>query len=562
MLAVLEALWLKPLSLQSIRGRLALFLALAFLPAGIIAFQAGQASLTARDDAIQGERGAIVLRGLGQARDDIIQLRESVRTLAANADLFAYNDRECQQTLAGFAEEFGSSAVLTILDERAIVRCSNVSGAEGQRTAGDGLILEARFSGRVAVGYLPSPRLSDEPALAAVAEVADARGDPLFVGVTRPVGPILAAANADEIAAGGFSALLSRSGELLLGRGIEAGSADALAIASRFEGAPASLGAAFRVDDKWAVAMPLEGDLFIVEGWTPAPEGFAGVARAMWVLLTPLALWLAAVGATWIAIEHFVAQPLLVVESLARGYARGEDREADEALLRGAPSEIQRLRRTLAAMAKTLRGREARLAVALQEERALLLEVNHRVKNNLQMVASILSIQARSAVDAAEARGLARAQDRVQLLALSHAKIYGSGEVRDIAVDQLAAEVARALCSAREAGKVRLDLQLSPVRANADRAVPLAFLIGECVSSLLDLNNDGAQVESILIKLAPSEHGGFILEIDARAVSEGVLPVSPVSQRLVGAFARQLEAELSYDEARPCFVRIERRGDA
>ena len=63
--------------------------------------------------------------------------------------------------------------------------------------------------------------------------------------------------------------------------------------------------------------------------------------------------------------------------------------------LTGAPDEIRSLRRTLAAMAKTLRGREQRLVAALAEERALLREVHHRVKNNLQMVASLLNIQAR-----------------------------------------------------------------------------------------------------------------------------------------------------------------------
>jgi two-component sensor histidine kinase len=78
-------------------------------------------------------------------------------------------------------------------------------------------------------------------------------------------------------------------------------------------------------------------------------------------------------------------------------------------LLRGAPTEIASLRRTMAAMAKTLGGRELRLAEALREEQALLHELHHRVKNNLQMMASILSIQSRLAMDESEARGLLRA---------------------------------------------------------------------------------------------------------------------------------------------------------
>ena len=73
------------------------------------------------------------------------------------------------------------------------------------------------------------------------------------------------------------------------------------------------------------------------------------------------------------------------------------------------------------------------------------------MKNNLQMVASLLNIQARAARDETEAWGLARAHDRVQLLALVHQRIYASGEVRELRVDDLAAEIARQLVQSRGA---------------------------------------------------------------------------------------------------------------
>src|SRR5690606_39439827 len=92
---------------------------------------------------------------------------------------------------------------------------------------------------------------------------------------------------------------------------------------------------------------------------------------------------------------------------------------------------------------------ELRLVEALAEERALLREVHHRVKNNLQMVASLLNIQSRAASDESESWGLARAHDRVQLLAVVHQRIYSSGELRDVRVDDIAAEVARQLLQSR-----------------------------------------------------------------------------------------------------------------
>jgi two-component sensor histidine kinase len=499
---------------------------------------------------------------LNTVRDAATQLREGVRTLAAGAQLFADNNALCDGTLKQFAAEFGRDVILTVVDGEGIVRCANIDGAHGRRTAAGPLVNQSRRTGEVAIGFIPSPQLSVGPALGAVtaADAAFGTGE-TYVGATQQVMPFLRQIRESLGERPGFVALVDPSGAVLAGIGIVAGDEDARMLAQRVETDTASaLRNAFRLDGKWAVATPLEegARLYVVAGWSPAPDSVAALAHAGWALLGPLLLWLGAVGATWLAVEYFVARPLLVVEGLARSYARGEDGESDEALIRNAPIEIASLRRTLAAMAKTLRGREARIATALQEERALLLEVNHRVKNNLQMVASILSIQARGAPEEAEARGLARAQDRVQLLALAHARIYASGEVRHIALDQLATDIVRAMVGARgaEAANVGMDLQLGPVRVSADRAVPLAFLIGETVSSILDLSASDAPVASLAVTLIPSDDGGFVLELDASAGATTLPPPTPTSQRLIGAFARQIEAVIEHDPARPCFTRI------
>jgi len=544
--------WPRQLSLESIRGRLALVLAMAFLPAGLTAFQAGLSSLSARNAAVQVERSADVLNSLNIARDHVTMLREGVRTLAAGNELLVDDRGRCRDGLPLLDGE--ARTVRFVLDERGQVLCASEPGAAGRKSSLNALIAVSRLSGNVVVGFVDGANFSTSPALAAVAPMEAASGRPDgFVGAARPVSLLLEEARMRE--SDGFVALVSREGEMLAGSGVTPKGPDADAVRAQFRETPASnLGAAFKVGRKWAVAMPLhEGSqLFLVQAWTPAPLAGVGLLGAAWALFSPIVLWLGAVGATWLAVEYLVARPLLIVEDLARVYARGDDGESGEARLHGAPIEISNLRRTLAAMAKTLRGREARLAVALQEERALLLEVNHRVKNNLQMVASILSIQSRGAADQAEARGLARAQDRVQLLALAHAHIYASGEVRDIALDQLASEIVRAM-SATRGGAVRLDMSLSPVRATADRAVPLAFLIGESVLSLLDIPQDGGKIDAVRISLRPSADRGFVLELDADG--EGGQP-SATSQRLIGAFARQIGATITYDEARPLYVCI------
>jgi len=224
--------------------------------------------------------------------------------------------------------------------------------------------------------------------------------------------------------------------------------------------------------------------------------------------------------------------------------------------LRNAPMEMRNLRRTLAAMAKTLRGREARITEALQEERVLLREVHHRVKNNLQMVASILSIQARSSDDEAEARGLARAKDRVQLLALAHARIYASGEVRDIALDQLAGDVARGLIAGRgpAAAHLRLEMTLDPVRTDVDRAVAFAFMIGESISNAID-HALGARGATITMSLVVQDDGSLAFEVGADQLPVGD-DAAPAAQRLIDAFASQLNARVVREPGNPVLTRI------
>jgi two-component sensor histidine kinase len=210
----------------------------------------------------------------------------------------------------------------------------------------------------------------------------------------------------------------------------------------------------------------------------------------------------------------------------------------------------------MAAMAKTLRGREQRLVEALGEERALLREVHHRVKNNLQMVASLLNIQARGAKDESEAWGLARAHDRVQLLALVHQRIYASGELRELRLDDLTAEIARQLVQARgaQAKDIHLATHLSPARADTDHAVPLTFLVGEAISFALDCCGGS---EDLGVWLEQDGNGEMRFAVDCNAAACGV---PGVGERLIDAFARQLGAHIGRDPERPAalWVRVPR----
>lgn len=531
-----------------------MLLGLAFLPAGAVAVQAGLTAEAERRASIQQSIGATELAALSVVRDEAIQMRELARSLAANVDLFADNRTRCQSTLERLGEQYPDMTLLSVLDSERRVLCANERGALGRQLGNVTLLTEAQERGGAVV------RFSDEDAaLAAVAPAeAGLRGEErLFVSVMLPASYLLG--RVDSIMPDRFELLVDSAGEALASQGIELTSERGASVRQMLRATSLStLSSAQRVGRTWLVAAPLEaGGLYIAHGWRqPSPTPLERL-RSAWTLLAPILLWLAAVGAAWYAIEIFVARPLFTVERLARAYARGEDSIGEEETLLSAPTEIRSLRRTLAAMAKTLRGREARIAEALQEERALLREVHHRVKNNLQMVASILSIQARSSSDDSEARGLARAKDRVQMLALAHARIYSSGEVREIALDQLAADVARQLVAGRgaAASQLRLEMAFDPVRADADRAVAFAFMIGESVSNAIDVALASRSME-IRLSLVAGVDGGLEFEVSSCQPPSTRAQAAPAAERLVDAFASQLGARVERDAANPALTRI------
>ncbi len=544
-------LWPRELSLRSLRGRLAILLGLAFLPAGAVAVQAGMTAEAERRAAVQQAIGAQEIAAMSAVRDEIISMREITRSLAANAELFADNRARCQSTLERAGAEYTDLTVLSVIDPDGNIVCADERRLVGRRLNAQELLATAAERMQTVIGFEPTGAF----VAVAPAEIG-AEGVSLFVGVTRPAGPLLALHQGQE--SWNANLVVDTGGRILASQGLDLEGSDAEDVRRLLEQVtPDALVTAQHVGRTWFVATELErSDLYIVHAWRPAEPTLLGGLRSGWTLLAPILLWLAAIGAAWYAIELFVARPLFIVERLARAYARGEESELDEEMLRTAPLEMRNLRRTLAAMAKTLRGREARITEALQEERVLLREVHHRVKNNLQMVASILSIQARSAEDESEARGLARAKDRVQMLALAHARIYASGEVRDIALDQLAGDIARQLIAGRgaAASHLRLDMTLDPVRSEVDRAVAFAFMVGESVSNAID-HALAARGATIALSLSRHDDGSVVFEISCLPLGPP-MEASPAAQRLIDAFSNQLGATVVREPGDPVFTRI------
>jgi two-component sensor histidine kinase/CheY-like chemotaxis protein len=128
---------------------------------------------------------------------------------------------------------------------------------------------------------------------------------------------------------------------------------------------------------------------------------------------------------------------------------------------------------------------ERRLESSLHEKELLLQEVHHRVNNNLQIICSLLNMQAEAVSSPALASALQESQGRVHSMAMIHAMLYASGNLKEIDfasyAESLACEVSNSY--GRDASRIRLTFKLEPVYLAIDRAIPCGLILNELLSN-------------------------------------------------------------------------------
>jgi len=192
-----------------------------------------------------------------------------------------------------------------------------------------------------------------------------------------------------------------------------------------------------------------------------------------------------------------------------------------------------------------------RLARTLHEKEALLREVHHRVKNNLQVVSSLLNLQAQHAPKMAREL-LAESQARVRSIALVHEQLHRPSEPGRVDFAVYVRTLVEHIWRSFSVGApVALDLAVEDVQLSIDRAIPAGLIINELVTNALRHAFPGGragalhvavrQVEGELLEIVVADDGvGIPAEVDPR------LPGS-LGLDLVFTFADQLEATVDFD---------------
>jgi PAS domain S-box-containing protein len=133
------------------------------------------------------------------------------------------------------------------------------------------------------------------------------------------------------------------------------------------------------------------------------------------------------------------------------------------------------------------RKREARMMKSLQEKEVLLKEIHHRVKNNLQVISSLLSLQASYVTDPRALEMFRESQDRVRSIAIFHERLYRTPDLAAADVGEYLRSLVSSLLGTygTRTGHVEIAFEVASFGVGVDVAIPLGLILNELVSNAL-----------------------------------------------------------------------------
>ena len=276
----------------------------------------------------------------------------------------------------------------------------------------------------------------------------------------------------------------------------------------------------------------------------PAP-GLLSWARLNPVgsLFMPLLAWFLAFTAVMWVSERVVVRWLNYLERVAAIYAKGRFSVRPVQAM-NAPAEIRVLARTLDALAESIVTRDTALTASLAEKDALMREIHHRVKNNLQIISSLLSMQQRALTDPASKAAVGDTRQRISALALIYRTLYQSDDLRYADARVFLTELVGQLV-ASETGRGQLvtsSVEADSLVVDPDKLAPLALWLVEAVTNAQKHAFAGRGGDLKVRFAVRGETSVLEVQDDGPGVSETFR--AGVGRTLMGAFAKQLRGSV------------------
>jgi two-component sensor histidine kinase len=230
----------------------------------------------------------------------------------------------------------------------------------------------------------------------------------------------------------------------------------------------------------------------------------------------------------------------------------------DRTAQRQAEDELRLLQKGLE---QQIEARTAELQRLLAEKDLLMKELHHRVKNNLQLVSSLLQLQAQRTAEPEVKAELSQSWARVHTIALAHQHLYGAGKATLVDLERYVSVIAKDVAQAIGSREVTLStcFDVGGIELPVDRAVPLGLLLNELLTNAYRHAFPGGASGMLRVSLSRTPDDHVLLEVADDGV--GFEPhehelSETLGFRLLHALVGQLDASLEIESSRGTTVRI------
>jgi two-component sensor histidine kinase len=302
----------------------------------------------------------------------------------------------------------------------------------------------------------------------------------------------------------------------------------------------------------YAVAPLYDRQLYIVYA-EPTKHLMATALRQVRInMLLPIAALLIACLAIWIGTNRLVIRWLESLRVLAAQFTQGNF-AGDPDRYKRAPREIGLLSGDLHSMAEAVVARDKELIAALHAKIALTHDIHHRVKNNLQIVSSLLNLQAGKISDPAAREALSQTRARIGALAQIHRLLYEESHDSDHGNVNIAS-LLNALCLQlrslhRGQNDIHLTCDATSQTVPISNAVPLTLLAVEAVTNAYRHAFAAGKGGTILLHFEVTDDQATLSVADDGTGFDTALETTTMGRQLMEAFAQQLGGGLQITSA-------------
>jgi two-component sensor histidine kinase len=496
----------------SLRTKLLAATAIALLPVLILASwrtyddvkatQSGRADAVAAAAELAVSRHRELIEGshrmmVAACAADVV--RRSVDPAATPADVDA-----CESYLLGLVRKFPadySAAIVT--DADGVARCSSVRTAVGTSFADRDVFKLVRDTMGFSVGAYAASRITPQTIIPIAVPIAV---DGRFRGMCaldislRAFSDLVRSAGSNEATA---VILVDRRGTMIGGN---AELASSLPVPKRFAAAVAAAEPVFTdygqdgTLREFHVQPLASGATFAVTA-LPLSETYGTVLADWGALVLLIFILLLVLMVVWLGTNRWCLRPLASVGEYASRIARGED--AKFAPAQGWTPEMVSVADAVQQMAVAITNRENELNAGLEQRDHMLREIHHRVKNNLQMISSLLNLQAGEIRSPRIRRLFGDAQNRVLTLSILHRHLYERSSWSLVDFQQFISDLVRQVSVSRQAEprvSPRFHIRAPIMAVGPDTAIPIGLIVTEAIGSAMSHEFSGVTTPEVRIE--------------------------------------------------------------